>query len=371
MWPLGRSSEPGNTSHGPSETVTSNATGSEKLLPFVIGKAARPRAFNKKTGVQLGFYYRSNAKAWMTSQLYQDWIQQWDRELQVKGRKILLLQDNFSGHIVPDDLRNIRVEDFEPNLTAHVQPLDQGIIRCFKAHYHARFIQQAVDRYDEGITPAEIYNINQLQAMWITDLAWRSVDAATIRNCWRKAGILPDIDCPFPSHENRPSITISSLLRDSPVSSDLFLETDPVACATDQVEAALDDLVATGALQKTNRMDIESLLNPAGESHDQLAKTSDREIYQAVVDAIDARENMEINGGDDGGDNDLNAPTKPRPNRQDVLKAVSTIGRYIDDMNDPIAHKMEELLGSFNRQLRLEETKSMKNTVLTDFFQRV
>jgi hypothetical protein len=77
----------------------------------------------------------------MTAYLYQEWIQQWDRELQEKGRKILLFQDNFSGHIVPDNLQNIRVENFQPNLTAHVQPKDQGIIRCFKAHYHARFIQ--------------------------------------------------------------------------------------------------------------------------------------------------------------------------------------------------------------------------------------
>ena len=144
---------------------TSNANGSEKLPALVIGKAARPRAFNKKTGAQLGFYYKNNAKAWMTAQLYQDWIQQWDRELQEKNRKILLLQDNFSGHIIPTNLQNIRVENFEPNLTAHVQPKDQGIIRCFKAHYRARFIQRAVDRYDEGIMPAEIYEINQLQVM--------------------------------------------------------------------------------------------------------------------------------------------------------------------------------------------------------------
>ena len=43
-----------------------NADESEKLPTFVIGKAAHPHAFNKKTGKQLGFYYQSNAKAWMT-----------------------------------------------------------------------------------------------------------------------------------------------------------------------------------------------------------------------------------------------------------------------------------------------------------------
>lgn len=36
---------------------TSNADGSEKLPPFIIGKAAWPRAFNKKRGDQLGFHY--------------------------------------------------------------------------------------------------------------------------------------------------------------------------------------------------------------------------------------------------------------------------------------------------------------------------
>lgn len=101
----------------------------------------------------------------MTTQLYQEWIQQWDHELQKQNRKILLLQDNFSGHVVPQGLQNICVENFEPNLTAHVQPNDQGIIRCFKAHYCIRFIQRAVDRYDKGITPGDIYQTNQLQAM--------------------------------------------------------------------------------------------------------------------------------------------------------------------------------------------------------------
>ena len=121
--------------------LTCNADGSEKLPPFIIGKFEHPRAFNKKSGAELGFYYRSNAKAWMTTNLYQAWLLQWDRELGVKGRKILLLQDNFSGHVTPDSLRNIQVENFRPNLTAHIQPNDQGIIRCFKAHYRAQFIQ--------------------------------------------------------------------------------------------------------------------------------------------------------------------------------------------------------------------------------------
>ena len=59
------------------------------------------------------------------------------------------------------------------------------------------------------------------------------------------------------------------------------------------------------------------------------------------------------------------------PTQREVLKAVSTIGRYTADLNDPILCKIEGLLGLFNRQLRLEETHSMQMTQLTDFFRRV
>ena len=51
-----------------------NVDRSEKLPAFIIGRAAHPHAFNKKTGKQLGFYYQSNAKAWMTSVLYQEFL---------------------------------------------------------------------------------------------------------------------------------------------------------------------------------------------------------------------------------------------------------------------------------------------------------
>lgn len=163
------------------------------------------------------------------------------------------------------------------------------------------------------------------------------------------------------SSANQLLVPISSLLDNT------SSQMNTIAQAEREVEAALDDLVATGALQRMNRMDIESLLNPAGESHI-LTETSDVEIYQAVIDAIEARENIEMNGGDDI-DNDISL--EPRPTYHDVLEAASTIRRYVGDMNDPIARKMEALLGSFNMKLRFDESKSLKGTVLTDFFQRV
>lgn len=260
----------------------------------------------------------------MTAHLYQEWLIGWDHELQANGRHILLLQDNFSGHIVPSNLTNIHIENFEPNLTAHVQPQDQGIIWCFKAHYCAKFIQRAVNQYDKGITPAEIYGINQLQAMRMEDKVWNNVDTITIHNCWRKAGILPE-NLPTSSCTAQPSIPVSSLIYNTPLQM-----ADPIVKAERQVEIALDNLVATGALQTKNQMDINALLNPEGESQI-MTEMSDKEIYHAVMDAVKARENIETNGGDDL---DNEAFIEPRPTRREVLKAVLTIGKCIDDSSD-------------------------------------
>jgi hypothetical protein len=98
----------------------------------------------------------------MTAKLYQEWLKDLDSDMWAQKRHILLLQDNFSGHKVPKNLTNVVVENFLPNLTAHIQPMDAGIIRCFKTHFRRLSMQRALDRYDEGVTPANIYNIDQL-----------------------------------------------------------------------------------------------------------------------------------------------------------------------------------------------------------------
>lgn len=332
--------------------LAANADGSTKLPPFIIGKAHKPRAFKNKTGTELGFYYRNNAKAWMTALLYQEWLLDWDRQLQRDHRKILLLQDNFAGHIVPDSLTNIHVENFEPNLTAHVQPDDQGIIRCFKAHYRSKFVDYAIDRYDRGVTPAEIYVINQLDAMRFANNAWDEVDMTTIRNCWRKAGILPDMDV---APVTQPALPISSLIHTT--------ETHDTSVARSEslVRDALDDLEARGVLQPSNRMDIAEFLDPAMEAHD-FFEATDEDIYEAVMDAKAARDGL------DADDDDLQSNDTLAPTCAEALQAAMTLQKYVSTINEPIARKVEVVLESLGWATRTREMQGMKDTKLTDYF---
>ena len=337
---------------------TANADGSEKLAPLVIGKAHKPRAFQNKTGRQLGFNYQNNAKAWMTAVIYQEWLQDWDHELGSKNRKVLLLQDNFSGHIIPDGLQNIHIENFRPNLTSHVQPMDQGIIWCFKAHYRATYIERAIDCYELGTTPSDIYDIDQLQAMRLADAAWCRVDVTTIQNCWAKAGILPSMDLDVA--QPNPLIPISSLL-----SSDADGR-DPIIQAEQEVEHMLDELQSAGILQHCNRMGLQELLNPADEAW-LMDETTDDEIFQAVMAVQEAQDEARpVAGGGDSDDNVDHPPT-----RQEVLAAVAIVNNYIVALDDPVAHKLEANLGLFRRQLRSEQSCAMVPTCITDFFPHI
>jgi len=70
-----------------------------------------------------------------------------------------------------------------------------------------------------------------------------------------------------------------------------------------------------------NQMDVESLLNLADESC-VLTETSEKDIYQTVMDLIVAHENIELNSGDNvNGD----IPIEPCPTWCDILKAALTI----------------------------------------------
>ena len=115
------------------------------------------------------------------------WIQEWDIELQLQNRRIALTLDNFSGHKIEYQPKHITFIYFEPGLTSHIQPLDAGIIRCFKAHYRRLFCLRAIQQ-DEA-EEQDIYKTNLLEAMIMAERAWKDVSSNTIKNCWKHTEI--------------------------------------------------------------------------------------------------------------------------------------------------------------------------------------
>lgn len=159
----------------------------EKLLPLVIGKAARPRSFKGLDLCRIGIKYTNSYKSWMTSTIFQEYLKELNKIMAENNRKILLLVDNAPSHIVREDLSHIRVEFLPKDTTSVLQPLDQGIIRSFKAHYKNILINYLIAIGNNTAETMRTINMGMV-VNWISE-AWEKVSETTIANCSKKTGL--------------------------------------------------------------------------------------------------------------------------------------------------------------------------------------
>ncbi|XP_037568125.1 tigger transposable element-derived protein 6-like [Dermacentor silvarum] len=161
--------------------LCANMDGSEKVPALVIGKSASPRCFKGKRKLQVS--YVSNRKAWMTREIFAQWLREWDERLGKQNRKICLVLDNCAAHHTTVVLKNIELCFLPPNTTAVVQPLDQGVIMNFKSGYRKRVI----DRILLNMSMKRETTIDLYMAIEMLQAAWMAVTASTIANCFRHA----------------------------------------------------------------------------------------------------------------------------------------------------------------------------------------
>jgi hypothetical protein len=126
------------------------------LQPLVIGHSKRPRCFVTINISNLPVIYKYNSKAWMRSDIWVSWLKHINEEFQNKNRQILLLVDNASSHSLNDgetplQLSNITLQYLPPNTTSHLQPLDAGIIKSFKAKYKHLYCSHVLRQFESGI----------------------------------------------------------------------------------------------------------------------------------------------------------------------------------------------------------------------------
>ena len=66
--------------------VVASMTGREKLLLIVVGKSQKPLVFRNVLDIPIT--YKANKKAWMTKDLFTEWLPKLDRQIKLKHRKI-------------------------------------------------------------------------------------------------------------------------------------------------------------------------------------------------------------------------------------------------------------------------------------------
>jgi hypothetical protein len=170
--------------------LTSNADGSEKFEPWVIGKSENPRCFSKINRRNLRITYRFNKSKWMTGLICEEYLQWLNNKMRGEGRKVLLLMDNFSGHELAvqlvgglQGLSNVRIAWLPPNTTSEWQPMDQGIIASFKLQYRKQWVAFMIREHEAQKNPQK--TVNLLKAIQWVRVSWeQSVTPTTIKKCW-------------------------------------------------------------------------------------------------------------------------------------------------------------------------------------------
>ena len=160
----------------------------EKTL--VIGKSKNPRCFKSIDTRTLPVEWEHNKKAWMTSGIYQRWLQNFDRRMQRQNWQVLLLLDNAPSHPKDVNLSNVKVVFLPANTTSKLQPLDQGIIKAIKTIYRKRLLQFVLAKMEQGEDVMTLSKcVSVLDAIHWINTAVQQVRSTTVKKRFLRCGI--------------------------------------------------------------------------------------------------------------------------------------------------------------------------------------
>lgn len=172
---------------------TASATGHKEKM-WVIGKAKKPRSFPSFSVYQNAFVYRNNTRAWMTSSIFQEYVNWLNNKMKAMNRHILLFLDNCPAH-PPIEVSNVKLVFLPKNTTAHLQPLDQGIIAMVKSRYKRHLMGEI---YDAMQSASDVTSLAKAVTIWdavvFVKSAWEVVPSDSIIRCFKRCGMHPDLD---------------------------------------------------------------------------------------------------------------------------------------------------------------------------------
>ncbi|KAI0995535.1 hypothetical protein K3495_g12644 [Podosphaera aphanis] len=256
---------------------------------MIIGHFKKPRCFQSKSGNQLGFYYRSNKKAWMTRELFQEWLLKFNEKIKKEQGHVLLLLDNAPSHISNGlEIANVKIQFLPPNTTSQTQLMDAGIISVFKRHYRNLHLQGALDKVDQGLD--NFYRFDQLTAMKWSLVAWKEISSRTISNCFTHTGLFKES---IPSHTSH------------------TLEADEQS-----IELGLHEVFNRLAVR--NAMSIANFFNPIEEDQRAIKELDDSQIIEMVQLQEEEEEEEEL------------AEEIPQFSRAEKLKSLGMVITLLD-----------------------------------------
>ena len=243
-----------------------------------------------------------------------------DKQMKRKKRQILLIMDNVPTHIIPDNLRHIKVHFLPPTTTSHLQPLDAGIIQSFKSHFRRQQLKLIIDQLDT----VGRHRVEFSDAIRFTKRAWDAVTPDTIKHCWQHTKLVP-----------RDALTTDSVT-DSTTDSVTDATTDSVTEATtDSVTDNDDDDTPLAELLRraTAALNIDSDVTMTADEFVTVDK--DVELFsdmsdEAIMDIVKGTENNPECSDEDPEPE----PPHPKTTLSDARSALGVLLHFIEDQGE-------------------------------------
>jgi DDE superfamily endonuclease len=229
----------------------------------------------------------------------------------------------------------VEIHFLPPNTTAHLQPLDAGIIRAFKGRYKAQLVAHVIDQFDAH--KIVNFKVDLACAFRFTKTAWSQVTAETIANCWHATGIMPT--------------TAEPDMQGGPVD-------DPVTMVSECLEKLRDVI--------PNIMTAEEYLAVDACVGAQPLLTDEEIIAQAAQD--DAA--MSDPQGSEGDSEDLQGPAPPSISGARARTAVDDLLTWAEQNAGTLsdAEKHHEALLAFSDAIRKLVIRNAPQRRITEYF---
>lgn len=310
-----------------------NMSGSDKRKLLLIGKSAKPRCFKNVDVSRLPVQYTANKKAWMTGDLWNQWLTAFDHSMERAKRKVLLVVDNASSHhrTASSALRAVKLMFLPPNATSMIQPCDQGIIQSFKLHYRTAILRRLL-LHLEVTQDVSNFSINILDAIGLCNGAWMKVAAETIQGCFRHAGFVKKdfIDPPIQAEDNSKGEYRNVFS---------YIQSHFDERATNSAEISHEHYLTVDDLAAVEEM------------------VTDEEIIKTVRE-----NNAPLNNSED----EEEEPASPPPVLlTDALQSVATLRSFFNEKGLPTT-----TLDAIEQEMAGQVMRSRKQTLITDYIQR-
>ena len=314
--------------------LCTNALGTEKLNPIVIGKYGRPRCFkNINNTNNLGIIYRHNKSAWMTGTIFKQWITNVDNDISMKthGRRILLIIDNATCHIIPEiELQSIDILFLPPKTNSLLQPLDAGIIAAFKTKYRSMFIRNLLEQKRQS--DFGLPKLNILQAITFITSSWDGITSTTIHNCWAHTGLI-----------SRDALRLIARSND-----ELVIDENQPALVneSEQLQHLINDLTGENELDVHTYLNIES----------QILHDEDNSLSSMSSD-------------DNAVDKDVKKPEIPPISYSEVYQATQVIMTYLQQQPENQSEWIRDLK-RLQKEIERQKTRNIRQSSILDFFNK-